>query len=524
MEKCSIRISAVVITFNEEENIAKCIDSLKLVADEIIIVDCFSKDRTKQICVEKGVRFYENEFLGFAHQKNFAIQLANYDYILSLDADEYLSRELAQSIQEIKANCKSDGFTMNRLSCYGGQWIKTCGWYPDTKLRLWRKDSGYWEGGGIHEWVKLNTSCRPKKLKGDLLHHAYDNITQFLEKIQRYSAIYADEHQYKIRSSALKVFYKTFYAFLKSFILKRGIMDGYKGLLISVCNANFVFYKYSKLLEANRKLRTSLIIAAHGREQSLELSLLSILNQSVMPEEVIVADDSSRQEIKDLVDRYREKFPVPLIHCLHKDERFQTGEIRNKAIAQSTGEYIIHVDGEMVLNRHFIKAHKKVVQRGRFIQGSKLSLSEPITEKALSLKRINNFFNLKSGFVDGFKSVFSPLVSWLISGFSNRKEETETGNLAFWKEDFLKINGFNEDITGIGIEEIEMPLRLVNSGIRRFNLRFAGFAYHLYNNQETSEIVSKREQTLKFAHKNRAVRCNNGVDKYLMKAGKQVAA
>jgi len=518
-----IKISAVIITYNEERNIARCIDSLKPVADEIIIVDCFSEDNTKKICLEKGVSFYENEFLGFAHQKNFAAQLAKHEYILSLDADEYLSSELVQSIRKIKYDDKGRGYTMNRLSSYSGEWIKTCGWYPDTKLRLWRKEAGFWKGGGIHEWVELCQASGIKHLEGDLLHHAYDNITQFLEKIQRYSDIYAMEHQFKVQSSAFKVFYKTTYAFFKSFLLKRGILDGYKGLLISVCNANFVFYKYSKLLEANRRLRTSLIISTYNREDALELILLSILNQSVMPEEVIIADDGSRKNTGELINRYREKFPIPLIHCWHEDASLQAGQIRNKAIAASSGEYIIHVDGDMVLHRHFIKAHKKVVQRGRFIQGSRVSLSEGTTRRALSLKTVNNFFSLESGVVNGLNSIFSPLLSWLISGFEAHKEETKTCNLAFWKEDFLNINGFNEDIVGWGIEDVEMPVRLMNSGIKRFNLRFAGFAYHLYH-KEISKLNLKKNLILQLTYKSNLIRCNNGVDKYLMKAKKQVAA
>ena len=518
-----IKISAVVITYNEERNIARCIDSLKPVADEIIIIDCFSEDNTKKICLEKGVSFFENQFLGFAHQKNFAVQQAGNDYILSLDADEYLSSELVQSIQKIKDDGTVDGYTMNRLSSYSGEWIKTCGWYPDTKLRLWKKDAGYWKGGGIHEWVELYQPSGIKHLEGDLLHHAYDNITQFLEKIQRYSDIYAMEHQFKVQSSAFKVFYKTIYAFFKSFLLKRGMLDGYKGLLISVCNANFVFYKYSKLLEANSRLKTSLIISTYNREDALELTLLSILNQSVMPEEVIIADDGSREDTRNLINRYREKFPMPLVHCWQEDASLQAGRIRNKAIAISSGEYIIHVDGDMVLHRHFIKAHKKVVQRGRFIQGSRVSLTEGTTQRALSLKTVNNFFSLESGLANGLHSIFPPLISWLISGFKNHKRATKTFNLAFWKDDFLKINGFNEDIVGWGIEDIEMPVRLMNSGIKRFNLRFTGFAYHLYH-EEISKFHAKNEPVLEMAYKSDLVRCNNGVDKYIMKAKKQVAA
>jgi glycosyltransferase involved in cell wall biosynthesis len=421
----TIKISAVVITYNEESNIGRCIDSLKPVADEILVVDCFSEDDTKKTCLEKGVIFYEHEFLGFAHQKNYAVSLAKNEFILSLDADEYLSSELTQSILQVKENCKYDAYSMNRLSSYGGEWIKTCGWYPDSKLRLWRKESAFWRGGGIHEWVEMKNEEIVCHLHGDLLHHAYDNITQFLEKIQRYSDIYAIEHRLKIHSSAFKVFYKTLYAFIKSFLIKGGIFDGYKGLLISVCNANFVFYKYSKLLEANRQLKTSLIISTYNREDALELTLLSILNQSVMPDEVIIADDGSRKQTTELIDRYKEKFPMPLIHCWHEDTSFQAGQIRNKAIAITSCEYIIHVDGDMVLHKHFIKAHKEVVQRGRFIQGDRVSLSQRRTSWALREKEVS-FYSFEGSLANRLSSIFSPFLSRLISHKGAPAEEAQT--------------------------------------------------------------------------------------------------
>ena len=115
-----IKISVVIISYNEEPNIGRCIDSVKSVADEIVVVDSFSKDNTKAICHSKGVSFYENEFLGFAQQKNFAASLAKCDYILSLDADEYLSADLTRSILAIKGDCRYDGYMMNRLSSYAG--------------------------------------------------------------------------------------------------------------------------------------------------------------------------------------------------------------------------------------------------------------------------------------------------------------------------------------------------------------------------------------------------------------------
>lgn len=511
-----IKISAVIISYNEEANIGRCIDSVRPVADEVVVVDCYSQDNTKSICLSKGVTFYENEFVGFAHQKNFAASLARHEYILSLDADEYLSSELTQSILKVKAEGSFDGYLMNRLSSYAGEWIKTCGWYPDTKLRLWKKEKGHWVGEGIHEKVSLAGVAAPNRLNGDLLHHAYDNITQFLEKIQRYSEIYAREHRYKVRSSAFKVFYKTFFAFIKSYLIKLGVIDGYKGLLISVCNANFVFYKYSKLLEANRKLTTSLIISTYNREDALELTLLSVLNQSTMPDEVIVADDGSRTATKDLIDRYREKFPVPLRHCWHEDLGFRLATIRNKAIAMARGEYIIMIDGDIVMHRHFVRSHKKSARMDQFIQGSRVLLQPELTQKALVDKQVDFGF-FQKGIRNRFNTIHSNVLSRFVSFYSNKPDRIRGANLSFWKGDVLKVNGFNEDFIGWGREDSEFAVRLKNLGISRMHLKFMGFGYHLYHKESPRDSLQKNDQILERAIAHQLTRCENGIDKYLLK-------
>lgn len=511
----SNKISAVIITYNEETNIGRCVDSLKPVADEIIVVDCYSSDSTKQICASKGVNFVQNEFLGFAHQKNFAASLATCDYILSLDADEYLSEELTQSMRALKSKgFKYDGYTMNRLSSYAGDWIRTCGWYPDTKLRLWKKGLGVWMGMGIHEKVEMTGDYSVKHLDGDLLHHAYDNITQFLEKIQRYSDIYAKEHRHKIASSGFKIFYKTTFAFVKSFFLKRGILDGYKGLLISVCNANFVFYKYSKLREANWALTTSLIISTYNREDALEIVLLSVLNQSELPDEVIIADDGSQDATRELIERYQRKFSTKLIHCWHEDFGFRAGQIRNKAIAMATKEYVISIDGDMVLHKDFIKMHKRAAWKGRFIQGARVLLSGETTKRMIERRKLQLSF-FERGIRNRFNSYYSPFLSKIVSRNTNRLEGTKTCNMAFWKSDFISINGFNEDIVGWGREDTEMAVRLMNTGIKRYNLKLAGFGYHLYHPENSRDMLSVNDGILNRTIEERLRSCTNGINKYL---------
>jgi len=246
-------LSVVIITFNEEKNIARCIDSVKDLADEIVVVDSFSTDNTKSICLSKGAKFIAHKFEGFTAQKTYATTQAAHDFILALDADEYLSPELQASISNAKSAWNADGYNMNRLNSYAGKWIKSCGWYPDRKVRLWDRRKGSWSGGLVHELVVMEEGARTLHLKGDLLHEAYQNAGQLISKMQQqYADLFALEHANKKKVTTLKIFYKTAFAFLKSYILKGGIWDGYEGLVISVSNANGVFYKYAKLLEINR--------------------------------------------------------------------------------------------------------------------------------------------------------------------------------------------------------------------------------------------------------------------------------
>ena len=248
-----IKISVVIITFNEEKNIARCIDSLRLLGDEIVVVDSFSKDCTKRICLEKGVRFIEHLFEGHIQQKNFALSQATYDYVLSLDADEYLSEELHKSILNAKQNWVGHAYRMNRLSSYGGKWIKHGNWYPDQKIRLWDRHMGSWGGENPHDKVLLKRGSKVVHLKGDLMHLAYQDSAQTLSKIQQYSSIFARENVSQKSSSILKIIGHTFFSFFKSYFIKIGFRDGFEGLMVAAAEANHVFYKYSKLYEANQR-------------------------------------------------------------------------------------------------------------------------------------------------------------------------------------------------------------------------------------------------------------------------------
>jgi glycosyltransferase involved in cell wall biosynthesis len=511
MEK-PVQISVIIITFNEEKNIGRCIDSVRAVADEIVVVDSYSKDTTKEICLQKGVRFIEHAFNGHIQQKNFALKQAIFDNVLSLDADEYLSEELTKSILLAKKFWPAEAYDMNRLSSYGGRWMKLSAWYPDRKLRLWNRTLGQWGGDNPHDKVILEKKTSVMHLSGDLMHEAYENAREFLTKVQSYSDIFAKEKRFILHSSPFKVFYKTAYTFFFNFFVKLGIFGGYEGAMISLSNTNYTFYKYSKLLEANKALKTSLIITTYNRKDALELTLISVMKQSQLPSEVIVADDGSGKETRELILEYQKSFPVPLHHCWHEDLGFRLSAIRNKAILMANHEYIIMIDGDIVIPKNFIKAHKSNAWKGQFIQGSRVLLLKVQTERMLQKKKINLFFTT-SGIDNRFNTIESRLLSLLFSYYRTGHNNVRGANLSFWKDDLIATNGFNEDFIGWGREDSEFAVRMNNMGIRRKHLKFAGFGYHLFHPENSRQQLSVNDQILERTIKQGLRRCENGIHK-----------
>ena len=181
-----IDISVVIITYNEEKNLGRCLDSVTEIADDILIVDSNSTDKTLAIATNHNARVIQNAFIGYGEQKNFASQHAKHDWILSLDADEELSQELIISIKEFKNNPKFNVYSMPRITNYCGQWIRHCGWYPDKQTRLFNRTKGGWVEKKVHEYWKANDENDPKgTLKGDLLHYSFTSISEHLKKIEK---------------------------------------------------------------------------------------------------------------------------------------------------------------------------------------------------------------------------------------------------------------------------------------------------------------------------------------------------
>ncbi len=247
-------ISATIICLNEEKKIRQCIESIINVVDEVIIVDSFSKDSTKSICLEYDkVKFFEQKFLGYIEQKNFAISKASYDYVFSLDSDEALSESLQEKILTLRTSgLKADGYIFNRVTNYSGQWIKHCGWYPDKKLRLFNKQVGSWAGINPHDKVKLQSE-NTIHIPHDILHYSYDSIKDHVSQTNNFSSI-ASKAAYENgkRTTILNIISRTLFQFPRDYFLKRGFLDGFYGFVICWINTLAVFLKYTKIYEIQK--------------------------------------------------------------------------------------------------------------------------------------------------------------------------------------------------------------------------------------------------------------------------------
>lgn len=254
-----MKISVTIITLNEEPNIGEACRSVAW-ADEIVVVDSKSSDRTPEIAAQCGARVISRDWPGFAAQKQFASDQASHDWILSLDADERVSEELKASIATLKNhsdNQLADGYLIARRSFYQGCWIRGGGWYPDRQLRLYRKAKGRWQGEHIHESVKMNSGARIEKLPGDILHYSVRDARHHHQMIgERYAPLAARQmFEAGRRTSALKIAAAAPAAFFRSYILKGGFRDGLAGLSIASFAAHHAFLKNLMLWEMQNERR-----------------------------------------------------------------------------------------------------------------------------------------------------------------------------------------------------------------------------------------------------------------------------
>ena len=240
------KISACIISFNEEKKIEGCLKSLEGIADEIIVVDSNSTDNTIGIAKRYTDQVITQDFLGYIEQKNFALKQASHDWILSLDCDERLSPELQNAITSIKDSIDdADAYKMPRKTFYVYRWLNYC-WYPDLKTRLFNKNTAYWGGTNPHDHI-ITSGSNIKKLDGDIYHYSFDSISDHIKTIDKFTEIGADELIKK--NKKVTIFSPLTHAswtFIKLYFIKRGFLDGFAGLIVSILSYMHVFIKYSK--------------------------------------------------------------------------------------------------------------------------------------------------------------------------------------------------------------------------------------------------------------------------------------
>ena len=240
-----MKITATIITLNEERHIARAIESLRC-CDEIVVIDSGSADRTTELAENLGARVIESPWRGYAGQKNWAAERATYDWILSLDADEALSEGLEGEIWNLKKNGpKYDAYTMPRMAQYLGRWILHCGWYPDRKVRLYNRHKARWVGDFVHESVQVRG--RLGHLESNLLHFTCDSLSEHLKTMDRYTTLAAEELvSRKTRVGWRHLILDPAWTFTKTYFVHRGFLDGIEGLTIAYMAALYTFLKYAK--------------------------------------------------------------------------------------------------------------------------------------------------------------------------------------------------------------------------------------------------------------------------------------
>jgi len=261
----------------------------------------------------------------------------------------------------------------------------------------------------------------------------------------------------------------------------------------------------------------SLIISTYNWPQALELCLLSILQQTALPVEVVIADDGSTEETRTLVQQLQHELPIPVRHTWQPDEGFQRCRILNKAIAVARGDYLIQIDGDVILHPLLIQDHLETARSGHFVCGNRAWLDETLTRRVLQRKQ-RHFSVFEKGVRNKFNALHMPALAPFIPEIFKKERglaNLRGCNMSFWKKDILAINGYNEAISGWGREDTELVVRLYNAGLKRLHLTLKGIVYHLYHKERDKGRLTLNDALVQKAKDRRMTYCDRGIRQYL---------
>lgn len=259
---------------------------------------------------------------------------------------------------------------------------------------------------------------------------------------------------------------------------------------------------------------SSLIISTYNWPEALSLSLKSVLDQKVLPTEVIVADDGSTAETKRVIDFFRKKFPIPLKHVWHKDKGFRLAEIRNKAINIASGDYIIQIDGDIVLHSHFVSDHLRFAKPRSFVRASRIYIGEARSKEMLS-KPDSKVSAWSRGVKNFFSAIRMPFLwKFFENNYKNKGEELyeiHGCNMAFWRKDAFAVNGYNQEFYGWGPEDKEFVARLLNKGLQKRFLKMGAVAFHIYHKESSRKFLAVNEKAFKETREKKYIWCKKGI-------------
>lgn len=259
------------------------------------------------------------------------------------------------------------------------------------------------------------------------------------------------------------------------------------------------------------KFSIALLISTYNWPEALHLVLESVRRQQVLPDEILIADDGSGEETARLIRHFQQHFPVPLRHFWQEDKGFRKTQIMNKAVAESNSDYLVQIDGDIVLHPSFIADHVLVAEKGTYIKGSRVLLLQPKTAQLLSAKKPVSLSPFNTGIVNRINALRIPVLASFFIKKQKRSNDLRGCNCAFWKADFMAVNGYNNDLTGWGHEDIELAARFVNLGLLQKRVKMMAVCYHLYH-----PINSRSQETQNLKHYRVAVdegiiQCRRGI-------------
>ena len=482
-----MNISAVIIVKNAARTLAQTLESLKEF-DEVVVFDTGSGDESMDIArAYPNVKLCKGKFNGFGKSKNKAALLAKNDWILSIDADEVVSPQLMNSIRYLHLD-NSCVYRLRRYNYYRKRRIRYSGWGLEYVTRIYNKTVTLFNENLVHEHINVS-DLNVITLEGELRHFSYSSVSDFIQKRDFYSELFAREKMGKRKSSPLKAMFHAAYSFLYTFFLRVAFLDGYRGLLISVLNAHVSFYKYLKLYEANIRndARVSLILLIENEDEDVVINLLkSIIYQTVAPDEIVVAINPEMTKINELIGDFAKRCFIP-IHFRSQEDIFVFYEPNKPVFEMLKPEYYIIINDSGILHKNFVHDHIKYSKRGYCLSGANINLN--LSADLSVQKGHNTFFEISSNKFNIHHLFF--LIKYRTNHLLSRKNAVSKINISFFKQEIMNNNPKTEVISFKDIET-DLLYRLEKIGIRRRTLHFQGIHYYGVNKQDPPVSETKK--------------------------------